>query len=327
MNLVKFKSVIMTTENHQYPSVWDGEQYVSILDDLIDTFNTYLKGKYCYYFHFTYAIPLGGDLGISDEQYIECEKTDIKPDDTLYLVWDITDESWAEFIDEGLTTKANSTTKYRNLNTFEPDKDITIDDLKMFRTWLADCLYERFKDEPNTDKLLSMLSYYKEEMSDAAIKLIETFYDAPAFLQTQKLVNSCGCSQSNFGIIADVTNACDILKIYRDNIHDYMVIVFSDIDFWVDIDDEPDFYLEVKKYIDGIVANNFPFYSGDIALGYANCQCMCDSSDFQTTAMNILKNLSLCFQYFAEGNQDYHKNFIYNTLTEWSNLLYEKMRW
>ena len=79
MNLVKFKSVIMTTENHQYPSVWDGEQYVSILDDLIDTFNTYLKGKYCYYFHFTYAIPLGGDLGISDEQYIECEKTDIKP--------------------------------------------------------------------------------------------------------------------------------------------------------------------------------------------------------------------------------------------------------
>lgn len=324
MNLVKFKSAIMNKDEGIYPSEWQDNPN---LDELIDTFNTYLKGKYCYYLRFTYAIPFDKEIGLTDEQYINYERTNTIPNGTEYLVWNINNDSWAEFIDDVNTTKANSTSKYRSLNTYEPDKDITIDMLKMFRTWLATVLYERFANEVNVDKLLSMLSYYMNEMNDDAIELIETFYDAPAFLQSQKLVNTCGCSQSNFGVIADVTNACDILKIYRSNIHDYMVSVFSDIDFWVNIDDEPDFYLEVKKYIDGIVANNFPFYEGDIALGYANCQCLCDSSDFQTTAIAILKNLSQCFEYFAEGNQDYHKNFIYNTLTEWSNLLYEKMRW
>lgn len=340
--IVKFKSVIMEDEQANTLGV-DKE-----------IFNNYFKGKYCYMITGyddddssikIYTRPFNngmvGNTGLTVDYYTDIEMSMNNPykpnsEDIFMVMYSTTDDnldfsivksdifsSWTDFIDTELTEKVNSVDKLIGYNSFEPDADLTIDELRRFRTWLAETLYNIYNETDTPDETLNMLNYYKNEMSDDATHLISLFNESTV-ATIPSTHTGCGCG--TFDINLTNLSVCDILAKYRSNIHDYMVTIFSDIMFWLNADDETDFLVMFKKYIDAIILNDFPLYAIN-PIGYGDCACLSDQASSQEQLMMILKNLSKSLGYMIDGTYASHKNFIYQTLNTWSNSLYEIMRW
>lgn len=341
--IIKFKSLIMDETN--CPAGFD--------PNLIQEFNDFFKGKYCYLLrgdNTIYAVAFDTeevngatveyyeniimslyyfvpDSGIKNILLLTSSTPDWDNGDGTGLKYELS-AIWSEFIDQILTDKSNSVDRYIALNRFEPDSDLTIDDLKRFRTWIADCLYEAYVDgqEEVDEKFKNMVNYYRNEMNDDATNLIHIFSDGISATATLPASHvGCGCNTFNVGSMTNIS-VCDILDTYRKNIHDYMVEQFSKASLWMNVDDEPDFLIMFKKYIDEIILNDFPLYAIN-PIGYADCACLSDQASNQEQLMKILKNLSISIQYMIDGSVSSHKNFVYENLYNWANSLYEIMRW
>lgn len=107
MNIVKFRDVV--------------------IEDNI--YNRELKGKYVYAVHWTYLLPLDTDI----QEIIRLEKTPNLELDRPLL------STYSEYLDLEQTEEINQKTvdKLLYLNNLTPDDDITIEELKIFRRWLA----------------------------------------------------------------------------------------------------------------------------------------------------------------------------------------------
>lgn len=303
MNVVKFQDILIEDE----------------------LFNEYFKGKYCYAVCWNKCVPVDE---LSFDNYKLSEQTSLASGKVIIVhephqeIHQLSLDSFKEYIDTEETLNVNNTIIERctYLNKFTTDDDITLDEIRKFRTWLADILYENqafiSHYTADVDKLNHTLQYYKKEMNDETIYSLSTFTG----LESVNIINTstCGCSHSS-NIVNNVTN-CDPLSIYKNQIYYYMCTVFSDINYWI-----PQQYIckEFKKYIDNIIQLNLPLTTNTIT----NIDCINIDISEQDLLINILKNLSKALEYIINDQVDGHKNFISNSFTNWAVKLYERMRW
>ena len=307
MNIVKFQDTVLNESNNK--NMLSAEK--------VNLFNNKLKGKYAYAINFKFVVPFED---ITFEQYYE-----ISNDESIIYGIDYIDlNNISEFIDLSKTQIANSITVFEESNKFTTDSDITLDELKRFRTWLADMLYTLFND--SLDSITKeMLNYYREEMNDDTIDHLSYFANGTEHdLISTTNASSCGCQNNTQIFNQYAISSCNPIYMYRKGVYEKMVSVFSDIDFWLKLN--KDFLKEIKRYIYGIIDCNLPLHTSQFSTALHDCGCL-TRNNVQEERMQILKDLSSCFYFLESDNYINKKNHISLTLNKWASLLYERMRW
>lgn len=330
MNIIKLKDTIMPGDSF--------DAYI---------FNKYLKGKYAYWVQMRYIVPMGLymdktfniPVGMKHEGYVACEE-DItkllqKPDATFPKPYGspcLDVYNYFSYVDSKETDKVNSIKEYKMQNNYAPDSDITIDEVKKFRTWLASTLlYMDQYEENNAQKYDSIneqethiLQYYSNNMYDNTIKILSEFGQT----QTNMITitdKACGCCGSNnlSSLYNTELDVCDPISIYRRNIYLKMIEMFSDINFWLRW--AKIFISEFKHYISNIIKLDLPLTGSEYVVKFNECGCVDD--DAQKNMVVVLQNLYKSLTYIENDDIVGHKNFIKDSLYNWSSLLYEKMQW
>ena len=232
-----------------------------------------------------------------------------------------------DYVDSEPTVKANSVVKYIEANNFHPDDDITIEELKNFRWWLAHELLELNDETEEKYDVIEMLRYYEQNMYDDTVKHLTTF-SPKTYVDVLTATNrsTCGC-QGGTGVntLASGLTVCDPIYTYRKAVYEKMVDTFSSVDFWTE---QPIIFLEeFKKYIDGIIKMNFPLYTVNYISDLYDCGCLSNAESTQVRLIGYLKNLSQSLGYMIADDMDSHKNFIGDSFNKWAAYLYEKMSW
>lgn len=301
MNIVKLKDQIKPDDNF---------------------FNTYLKGKYAWWIHMRYIVPF--DLmGVNG--YIACEEdiNDLFKPPFMAEFRDTYDQAMWPYIDEEATDAANQWNLYKTKNKYSTDPNITIDKVKLFRSWLAttiltfdmDSKGNQMHDELTVDQTW-VLQYYANGMYDEVVKRL-SLVGKKVLYDTNK--STCGCNNSTYLNLN--VDTCDPLAAYKESIYNQMVDMFSEIEFWMKWD--ADFLKEFKKYIDNIVNLDLKLDYTEYVDVYADCTCM----DNENTNIDILKRLKVALDYMINGKVAGHKNYISDALKDWASILYEKMQW
>lgn len=304
MNIVKFSDIILNEQNS-----------AELTQEERDLFNTKFKGKYAYCVNWIYVIALED---ITYQEYI-----DISIGDNL-IVEHLDLELIKNYVDISATQDANMVEKYLLANEFTPDSSITIDELKLFRTKLADMLYKAIGY--NLDNVTKeMLNYYQEEMHDDTIEHLSYFANGTEHdLISTTNKSTCGCQNNTQIFNQYAISSCNPIYLYRKGVYEKMVSVFSDIDFWLKLD--KNVLNEIKRYIDGIIECNLPLHTSQFSTTLHDCGCL-TRNNVQEERIQILKDLSSCFYFLATDNYTSKKNHISLTLNKWASLLYERMRW
>jgi len=310
-------------------------------ETLSETFREkYLKYKnlYCYCVNWKYIVTFE-DMqaaaernGRSSEQQFVVYSAITKPNELMTLEG-VPYEDYAEFvtyncIDIARTEAINSVAKYIEFNAFNPDSEgLTVEQVKMFRTWLATTLYGFLNNGTTEYETLEMLNYYKNEMTDDTIKHLSYFSSsASSQILSTATATTCSCQKTSSALLTlSGASVCDPIALYKKAIYEYMVKVFSDISFWTEREDE--FLIEFKRYIDAIIKLDLPLTSSSYVNELYDCNCLTIPDSVQERMMAILKNLSTALGYMINDEVSGHKNFIGDTLYNWSAKLYEIMRW
>ena len=328
MNIIKLKDIIMPES--------DPNSYL---------FNKYLKGKYAYWVQMRYIVPMGLYMdekynimiGMKHEGYVACEENIDKllitnghiPKPYGSPCLDV--YQYMNYVDSKETDRVNNTKEFRMKNNYTSDSDITIEDIKVFRTWLADELLSMDKYENGgqrydllNEKQTHIIQYYSNNMYDNTIKILSEF-GAQTDYSKGFITTDCGCSHQTNNLSSlynDSLNICDPVSIYKHNIYLGMIEMFSNIEFWTQWD--PEFVLVVKKYIDNIIKLNLPLSKSSYNSDFNDC--VCGSSD-DNELNNILVRLSQSMGYIGNNDIKGHKNYISDALRDWSTHLYEHMYW
>lgn len=327
MNIIKLKDIIMPeTDPNSY------------------FFNTYLKGRYAYWVQMRYIVPMGLYfdekynimIGMKHEGYVACEEninklliTDSnipKPYGSPCL--DV--YQYMNYVDSKETDRINNTKEFRMKNNYVADPDITINDVKNFRTWLANELlsmdqYEQGgqKYDNLDEKQTRILQYYSNNMYDNTIKILSEF-NIQVDYSKNFITSDCGCSHSTNNLSSlynDSLNICDPINVYKHNIYLGMIEMFSNIDFWKQWN--PEFILVMKKYIDNIIKLDLSLSKTNNS-DFNDCVCKDDKDD---ELKNMLVRLSKSLYYIGNNDIRGHKNYINDSLRDWSTYLYENMYW
>ena len=310
MNIVKHKDTYIKSE------MWE-EGSCPYTQEEMDWYNENLKGKYAYALNWKWGVPFG-QMTVSE--FVEYSAED-SPGEKDHC--DIS--KYSDFIDNEATDHSNSISKYVALNKFSSDTDITIDEVKNFRTWLASTLAE-IKDESDMvagEKI--MLDYYAGGMYDQTVNALSIFSSvSPQYsvIQTQ----SCGCASASTSILGTTGSVCDPVATYRRGIYDLMVSLWSTHNYWVSLESS-DFLAEFKRYIDGVVSYNLPLFVNDWTTVFADCTCANNSDALQKAGIMAMRNLSQALQYMIDGEITGHKNFIDAALRVFASQYYERMQW
>jgi hypothetical protein len=317
MNIIKLKDVIMPDHMPQ-----------------AELFNKYLKGRYAYWIQMRYIVSFDH---MRHEGYVACEE-DVnkllqKENGTYPRPYgapciDVYDRGIIEYVDSAETDRINNTIDFRMKNKYVTDEDITIDELKKFRQWLASEILlmdqTEIGEQKNsylTEEDTHVMQYYAGNMYDSTIKILSEFGGTSVSF-TSPTVSSCGCSHSSDLTSLYTISECDPITIYRTNIYNRMVVLFSSIEFWQMW--APEFIGVFQRYIENIIRLNFPM-STSKTKKYLDCTCITDPK--QDEHIDILKRLSQSLLYIKDGEVSGHKNFIKDALNDWSSMLYEKMMW
>lgn len=275
----------------------------------------YFKGKYCYCINWESIVCLED---ITPADYVSYSQgSQITVDEAPYKTF--LDNGW---IDVDVTNKINDVTKYIGYNQYLPDDDITIDELKMFRTWLATVLLGAKEYEEATKK---MLQYYSKEMIDDTVKNLSLFSTSSNFSYSLVSNSTCACTKVTSNIQSLSTTECNPIDMYRTYMRNQMIEDLSEIDFWEDLDAE--FLTDICKYLENIIKLNFPLYRETLSTDFTDCSELNEKDAKQLAAQTILKNLIKSFQYIRDGKLNGHRNFVAETLKKWAVSLYEQMRW
>jgi hypothetical protein len=293
-----------------------------------DFFNKRLKGKYAYWVKMRYIFPLDS---LDYKTYIKYEQmSDIQfmghgiwPHIDLYCEECCMMGFAQEFINAGDTEAANSIHDFIVSNKYVVDYDINMNDLKSFRTWLAN---ELLSLNTYTTDQQHMLEYYKNNMYNDVVKYLDRFGNsAPIFVDSLK--SSCTCCNASIKSDNSAINTCDALSNYKSNIRSFMIDTFSNVEFWKACNKS--FMMLFKKYIDNIITANLTLPNDDKTIininSYAGCNCV--NSNNHELFVRSLENLSTAIQYIIDDNINGHKNFIYDAFNNWSSNMYEKMIW
>lgn len=300
-----------------------------------DLFNTYLKGKFAYWIQMRYIVPF--DF-INQGQYVEMEsditkltgwrERGLKCPDPYY--WDLQSGNIEAWVDADGTEDANSLNKFLVHNKFTTDSDLTIDEIKKFRTWLAATLLSfdvRNDGAPKNylynEDLTEVLDYYAHGMYNACVKSLNKLGTSIAV--NRLTMQDCGCaSGANLaGLYNESLTNCDPLYTYRKYIYEQMVAAFSNIEFWVQF---PEIFIkEFKSYIDNIIQLNLPLKGSSWISSFVDCTCHLNSD--QMVYIETLRRLSQALEYIRLDDVTGHLNFISKALRDWATDLYEAMEW
>lgn len=223
-----------------------------------------------------------------------------------------------------------------NKNAKANTSDLTVDQLKVFRSWLADQLLQNtvvLDERPDADTLITMLTYYKNNMYSPVIK---AFSDMKDYIKEQPLVigqtqhtglqisSGCGCmgGMPALGYTGN-TVVCDPIQLYRNAMYNYMVKTFSDIQYWMD---QVEICTDMKAYIEGILAVGLPL-STSVVDPYADCTCSSVNGDEEQRYRTMLKNLIQALEYIITNKVSGNRNMITTAFTDWATYLYESMYW
>lgn len=302
-----------------------------------DYFNKHLKGKYAYWVQMRYIVSFDH---MRHEGYVACEeditKLLLRADGSWPRPYgapaiDVYEPGILDYVDSIETDRINNTIEFRMRNSYSPDDNITVDELKKFRTWLAKELLKMDQTELGEQKNTyftqiesHVLNYYAKDMYDETLKILTDFGQIkPSFESIN--VSSCGCGNENISSLYNTTiDSCNSINIYKKNIYDRMVEMFSSVDFWSQW--APEFINEFKKYIDNIIKCDFKLSKQNQWVSeFADCTCK-NKTD-QESLVNILKRLSISLGYIRDGKVSGYKNYISDSLYDWSRLLYERMYW
>ena len=258
MNIIKFKDSIRP-------------------DDTL--FNNYLKGKYAYWVRMRYVVPFEV---ITPEEYIsaEIDTAALKPFEGKYRDM-FADKALSAWVDELETENINDIQSYIRSNKYATDPEITLADVKKFRTWLAEQLLlmdqtasGRQKYEFYNEEFTHVLEYYASGMYNDVVKWLTKYGQDALMLNNVKAncgcvptineftlsnlgnINNiikpgCGCNSSNLDFNLQSMNLCDPVLVYRKAIKAKMVEYFGDMNFWMQM--TPAFLIEFKTYIDNII--------------------------------------------------------------------------
>jgi hypothetical protein len=300
MNIVKFKDIYLETNKFSTP---EQEKYNTI-------YNEQLKNKYWGVINWKWLAPL--DMYFDKYIYLSLNPNEV-PDDFILL------DDYKEYIDLDETERSNSANVYIEKNKFVADEDITIDELKLFRKWLAELIYNIYEME---DDEKVMLNYYANNMYDDTIKNLTLVSKNNTILNT--VTSSCGCCNNSYSVIYDQSlQTCQPIMVYIKDIYNIMVKYFSELSYWVD---KKDICLEIKKYIDNIVKLNFPLSITDFSNVYTDCTCAVNNN-LQETYKRVLIRLSQVMEWIANDDISGHRNEINDVLTIWAKELYQNMQW
>ena len=356
MNIVKFQDIVMTPDvlvdagyaevvNDDY--VWKtGSPFRGFsINNFCEYFNNMLRNKYAYAIHWTHILPMADNSGSiptgdpfnpGDElNYVNVEVGTVVVEDLLKFD-DLRD--WIDPV-RTLNVLQNDKIKYDYLNEFTPDNDITIEELKVFRTWLASILSANTPVVNNWDKpemLVAMLTYYKQNLEDTTTKilsgfanymqdsvLVATTKDKRVNLATLPLSAGCGCNGGVQGVGVTAVSGCNPLQLYRNAIYNYMVETFSNIYYWTD---QVEICVEMKKYLEGILKVGLPLGS-KIIDPYADCGCNTLDADSQIRYRKMIEALIQSLTYIIEGKISGNQNYIATSFSNWATYLYEYMYW
>lgn len=302
-----------------------------------DLFNNHLKGRYAFLVQMRYIVSFDH---MDYHGYVACEMdiekllqkedgTYPKPFGCPYIdTYEETCDIYP-YIDELETDRINSLQEFKIKNEYVTDSDITIDELKKFRTWLADRLLSFNKNNEDElvfnlydDTTIIMLLYYKNGMFDDTIKTLTDMSEYKT--QIQQTTQCCCGNVIQRDIIYNSTD-CDPILMYRTYIYNKMIKVFSDMDFWMQFPSE--FILEFKKYIDNILKLHLNLSGNMTCINLNECGYINNTDTIQAQYEYILNQLSESLKYIAEKDTNGHKNYIYDSLNNWATYLYEKMEW
>lgn len=311
MNLIKFKDELPTGLNPTQ----------------LDKYVTYFKGRYALFIRMRWAIPVDK---ISVTDYVGFERNGLDPGtgsypDEIYSQPWIADLDGFELgftgmIDEAETNAINDLSKYIYANSIVTDEELTIDQIKRFRTWLAESLLEI---GAHPEESTEMLDYYAKGMYNAIVKSLGRISGGAQLIKTG--VSGCGCgSGTNLsGLYNESLSVCDPLDMYRQHIYKEMVALFSTISFW---QEQPvDFIKKFKQYIDNIIRLNLPLRRSAYAGVFADCTCVPKTG--QEEAIQILIKLSVALSHIIDGSVAGNLNLISNAFNQWAAELYEMMEW
>lgn len=328
MNIAKFKDIVIDNTNNG----------TNLSATEIDLFNTKLKGKYAYVINWKYVVPFDY---ISQSDYVELSMSNGVP----YMPH-IEMMKLEPYMDNEVTLQESSVDKYIKYNSYTTDPDITVDELRNFRPWLA----QRILPYNTNDAMIStMLNYYKFDddlnltgpgMYDSTIKYLTMFKNEnqvnrlSVFTKQSNSVlgtsiykqSSCGCAgthtQQNIGLGI----SCDTVEEYRNNMYNVMVKTFSNYEFWMNMLNTG-VLEDFRNYIRNIIRLNFPLYTSKYVDSYMDCGSLNKSNILQTTNMQILKNLENALTLMINEEVNGNKNFISDTLYNFAAKLYEQMYW
>lgn len=312
MNIIKLKDIIMPDKH-----------------SIAEVFNKILRGQYAYWVQMRYIVPFPV---MSHAQYVDCEQNESKiknfPHIDMYSSECCMINFVETYVDSEETDKINSISKYILHNEHTPDEGITVSELKLFRRWLASTILSLNSSMDDLDQSLKLndiqthvLSYYANDMYNDVVKYLSVL---GVDINMANNETSCGCcSNESLNIMTNPISLCNSLSTYQSNIHKEMVKMFSDINFWMKW--SPEFLSLFKKYIDNILKVGLKVSNNTISLiTLKDCTCNKEEIDNST---NILNRLSIALGYMVNGEQNSHKNYIYDALYEWSSGLYEYMQW
>ena len=297
MNIVKFKDIHLGGPTSATQTLYEG------------IFNEKLKNQYKAVVNWKWITELD-----NPDYMILCQE-DKQPEDTIDL------KNYINYVDWKETEIANSVAIFIEKNKFTPDSDITIDELKNFRNWLAGLILKIYTTEED-EKV--MLSYYENNMYDSTIKNL-ALVDSGLKLYNETLKTGCDCCSNNsYDIIyAYGYDDCDPISIYTNNLYNVMVKYFSDLNYWMN---KKDICGDIQKYLENIVKLDFPLVRSSRVDSYSDCTCVVDDSQ-QEAYKTILKRLAKVFGWIYNGEVKGHKNEASIVLGIWAKELYENMQW
>ena len=338
MNIIKFQDILMP-ETGEFASlitipIYKMGSYVEVEMPIAKYFNEFLKGKYAYWIQMRYVVSFEH---MRHEGYVACEEDTTKllqrEDGSWPMPYgapalDIYMDGLMEYVDDIETDKINSTVEFRLRNKYVTDEDITVDEVKVFRTWLATELLKMDQTELGEQKHSKftpmeehVLEYYANGAYDSTIKILSEFGSSDVtYIQSE---TGCGCGNANLSSLYSTTLAplCDPISIYRKNIKLKMVDMFSSIEFWTQW--SPEFIGVFKKYIDNIVRLGFTIGNTGVER-FRDCTC----KDGATSEYEyILRRLSVALDHIMKNDICGHKNYISDALNDWSSKMYEDMIW
>lgn len=288
-------------------------------------FNEHLKGKYCWWPRLQWVVPF--DV-MTDEKYAEAEQVPdaafvaLTKQEGWYKLYDI-----IEYVDDEKTNCVNSIQSLKAFNTFTPDADITIDELRKFRTWIAESLIGLGEEDPDT---LHMLEYYKGGMWDEVCQGLSAMlaYNENTLANIRSFDSRCSCCGTASTLASLYSSSgssdCDPLALYRKGVYQKMTMTFSDINYWINRPTE--LLSTFKSYIDNMLKIGL-IPSAGVSNGNRYVDCTCTYTDDSAAAKAIMERLSKALGYIINCQVSGHKNYISDAFTDWSAQLYESMEW